>query len=189
MSVTSRLRDATGLRVMSTSTVITADAPRIEQTTWRIDPARSSVEFEVPNLWGLTKVKGRFDRYDGTLDLLREPAIELTIDAASITTENARRDKHLRSKDFFDSEAHPGVRFVSDMASLDGERMTVRGTLQAAGRSEPLTLVATLRRAGPELEIEATAEVDQRRLGMMFSPLGLVGTPTKLIVRGRVVSA
>ena len=43
------------------------------QERWRIDPARSSVEFRTPTLWGLATVKGRFERYDGTLDLQREP--------------------------------------------------------------------------------------------------------------------
>src|SRR5262245_55432574 len=48
---------------------------------WRLDPDRSSVEFHVPNFWGLMTVKGRFGGFDGTLDLSAEPAIELNIDA------------------------------------------------------------------------------------------------------------
>jgi polyisoprenoid-binding protein YceI len=172
---------------MRTPTAFTADT-RIEQSAWRIDPARSSVEFEVPSVWGLTKVRGRFDRYDGTLDLRRDPAIELSIDAASIATGNARRDKHLRSDDFFGADTHPRVRFVSDTASLDGERLRVTGRLHAAGGSAPLAIAATVRSAGPELELEATAAVDQRQLGMTFSLLGLVGRPTKLAVRGRLVA-
>jgi polyisoprenoid-binding protein YceI len=163
------------------------DVARAEQTVWRIDPARSSVEFEVPSAWGLTKVKGQFDRYDGTIDLRRDPAIELTIDADSVSTNNARRDKHLRSDDFLGVEAHPEVRFLSDAATLDGEQLTVTGKLRAGGGGEPLRLVARLRPVGPELEIEATAEVDQRRLGMTYRLMGLVGTPTRLAVRGRLV--
>jgi polyisoprenoid-binding protein YceI len=166
----------------------TIESHDIEETVWRIDPARSSVEFQVAGFWGgLIKVKGRFDRYDGTLDLRRTPAIELTIDAGSINTHNARRDKHLRSDDFFGVVTHPHVRFVSESATLAGEQLTVTGTLQAAGAGEPLRVVATLRQAGPELELEAVAEIDQRRLGMTFTALGMVGTPAKLAVRGRLV--
>lgn len=172
---------------MSTPITEAVEAPGIERAVWRIDPARSSVEFAVPSAWGLSNVKGRFDRYEGTLDLRRDPAIELAIDAGSIDTNNARRDKHLRSDDFFGVEAHPQVRFLSETATLDGERLTVTGELRAAGECEPLYLVATLRRVGPELEIEATAEVDQRRLAMTFSPMGMIRTPTKLAVRGRLV--
>jgi polyisoprenoid-binding protein YceI len=165
------------------------DVARAEHTVWRIDPTRSSVEFDVPSAWGVTKVRGQFERYDGTLDLRRDPAIELTIDADSVSTNNARRDKHLRSDDFFGVEAHPDVLFLSDAATLDGERLTVTGKLRAGGRSEPLHLVATLRPVGPELEIEASAEVDQRRLGMTYRLMGLVGIPTRLTVRGRLVPA
>jgi polyisoprenoid-binding protein YceI len=172
---------------MSIPIATVSEARGIEQAVWRIDPARSSVEFEVPIAGGLTKVKGRFDRYDGTLDLSRSPAITLRIDAASVNTENARRDKHLRSDDFFGVQAHPHVLFLSETATLHGERLTVTGRLCAAGHSEPLHLVATLRHAGQELEIEATAEVDQRRLGMTYSLMGVIGTPAKLAVRGRLV--
>ena len=172
---------------MSTPTATAAEPRGSERTTWRIDPARSSVEFEVPVALHLPTVKGRFDTYDGTLDLRRSPAITLRIDAGSVNTENARRDKHLRSDDFFGVDAHPHVLFLSESATLDGEQLTVTGRLGAAGASEELELVATLRRVGEELEIEATAEIDQRRLGMTYSLMGVIRAPARLAVRGRLV--
>jgi len=51
----------------------------------------------------------------------------------------------------------------------------------------PLSLEGTLRRIGDEQEIEAVTEADQRRLGMTCNALGMVGTPSKLIVKGRLV--
>jgi polyisoprenoid-binding protein YceI len=171
-----------------TITTSTEHARAVEQTAWSIDPARSSVAFQVPSFWGLLKVKGGFDRYEGTLDMRRTPAVELTIDAASVNTGNARRDKHLRSDDFFAVERHPHVVFVADRATLDGDRLTVAGELRAGGGSAPLQLTATMRHAGPELEIDATAELDQRRLGMTLSLLGMVGRPTTVRVRGRLVA-
>jgi polyisoprenoid-binding protein YceI len=161
--------------------------PDVEQRRWRLDPARSSVEFEVPHFYGLVTVKGRFERYEGTLDLRSEPAVELTIEADSLDTKQGRRDKHLRSADFFDLEHHPQVRFVSDGAALDGERLKVHGQLDAAGKAIPLELDATLRRLDGELEIEAVTEADHRRLGMTWSPLGILRAPSKLIVRGRLI--
>ncbi|HEX3237387.1 MAG TPA: YceI family protein [Gaiellaceae bacterium] len=172
---------------MSTHTVMAGEARGIEQAGWRIDPARSSVEFEVPLALGLSSVKGRFDDYDGTLDLGRSPAVTLRIDAGSVNTENARRDKHLRSDAFFGVEAHPHVLFLSETAALDGERLSITGRLGAAGASEPLELVATLRRVGEELEIEAVVEVDQKRLGMTYTLMGMIRTPARLAVRGRLV--
>ena len=65
------------------------------------------------NFYGLQTVKGRFAGYDGTPRLGAQPAVQLTIDAASLDTNNARRDEHLRSADFFDVERHAHVRFTS----------------------------------------------------------------------------
>jgi polyisoprenoid-binding protein YceI len=172
---------------MSTSTQHHTNAFEIENSRWRIDPARSSVEFHVPFLYGLQRVEGRFERYHGMLDLHKEPAIELTIEGASVNTGNPQRDKHLRSADFFDVENHPQVRFVSDRAVLAGEALQVSGRLEAAGKSIPLEIDARLRRDGDELEIDAITLADQRQLGMTWSPLGILRSPSKLIVHGRLI--
>ena len=174
---------------MSTTTPHTTEKAAVEKTRWQIDPSRSQVEFRVPTFWGLMTVKGRFERYAGTLDLRREPAIELTIEAASLNTNNKMRDKHLRSGDFFDVANHPHVRFVSDSARLDGDRLTVSGHLYAAGKSMPLELDARLRRVDGELELDATTSADQFALGMSHGMLGMIRTPSELTVRGRLVRA
>ena len=157
--------------------------------TWRLDPSRSSVEFHVPNLYGLMTVKGRFGRVHGTLDVSGPPAVALIAEADSVDTSNKRRDRHLRSAAFFDAANHPWVRFEADAVELDGATMKVRGLLYAAGTSVPVEADATVAAAGDELEIEATALADQRELGMTFSPLGTVRAPSTLIVRGRLVRA
>ena len=172
---------------MSTMPTNAAGGPAIQHTRWRIDPQRSSVEFQVRHMYGLQTVKGRFERYEGTLDLAPQPSIELTIEADSLNTNNARRDEHLRSADFFDTANHPAVRFVSDQVTLDGERVDVRGGLHAAGKSIPVELEGVMRPDGDELEFDASALADHRRLGMTWSPLGMVRTPSRVIVRGRLV--
>jgi polyisoprenoid-binding protein YceI len=154
---------------------------------WRIDPARSSVEFHVRHFYGAVTVKGRFGTYEGTLDLAAQPAVQLTIDADSLDTKLRKRDQHLRSADFFDVEHHHQVRFVSDSAVLDGDRLTVHGQLHAAGKQIPLELDATLRPVDEELEIDASTHADHRELGMTWSPLGILRSPSELIVRGRLV--
>ena len=159
----------------------------IEKTRWRIDPANSSVEFRTPTFWGLVIVKGRFERYDGTLDLRREPAVDLTIEADSLDTRNKMRDKHLRAVEFFDVEHHPTIRFASDSAKLEGERLTVSGQLHAGGYSKPIELEARVSRVGDELDVDATTYVDQRELGMTHSPLRMIRTPSELVVHGRLV--
>lgn len=159
----------------------------IPQGRWRIDPARSGIEFRAATLWGFTNVNGHFDSYEGSLDLERSPAIELTIDAGSINTKNRVRDRHLRSADFFDVKNHPEVRFVSESATLEGETLKVRGRLYAAGKSLPLELNASLRPVGDELEVEARTYADHRQLAMSHGLLGMIPTPSELIVHGRLV--
>jgi polyisoprenoid-binding protein YceI len=168
-----------------TATVATTSGS-LATGTWQLDPARSSVEFHVPHLYGLITVKGRFDRYQGTLNLSAHPAVELLIEADSVNTRKKKRDEHLRSDDFFDAARHPQVRFEADTATLDGDTLTARGTLQAAGKQIPLDVVATIRPAGDGFEIEASTVADHRELGMTLSPLGITRTPTRLIVRGHL---
>jgi polyisoprenoid-binding protein YceI len=161
--------------------------PEGDRTRWRIDPARSSVEFHVPTFWGLATVKGEFERYDGTLELDETPAIELTIDAASLNTNNKKRDTHLRSGDFFDVDNYPQVGFVSDSATLSGQQLKVRGHLHAAGKSIPVDLDATVKPVGDELEVEAETHANHQHLGMTWNLLGMLRTPSKLIVHARLV--
>ena len=173
---------------MTTDTITDpAGTQNIAEGRWRIDPARSTMELRTPTLWGLATVKGQFERYNGSLDLQRSPAIELTIEAARLITKSNFRDGRLRLAAFFDVENHPQVRFVSDAATLQGERLKVRGRLYAAGSSLPLELDASLRHAGDEFEIDARTYADQRKLGMSHGMLGMIPTPSELIVQGHLV--
>jgi polyisoprenoid-binding protein YceI len=172
---------------MSTHAADPVGRPALDTTRWRIDSARSSVEFHVKTFWGMATVKGRFSRFHGTLDLAAQPAIALTIDADSVDTENEKRDTHLRSPDFFDAEQHPYVRFVSETATLDGERLHVQGLLYVRGTRIPLELDATLRPVGDDVEVEAVTAADHRRLGMTWNQMSMISTPSKLMLKGRLV--
>jgi polyisoprenoid-binding protein YceI len=168
----------------------TASTPSVSDLAtgeWRLEPARSSVEFHVPHFWGLITVKGHFERYEGTVDLQSEPAVELTIEADSLQTGNRKRDQHLRSADFFDVEHHPQVRFVSDTAAFEDTALKVRGRLHAADRSIPLELDATLKPVDGGIEIEAVTHAPHHELGMTWSPLGIARPHSTLIVKGRLV--
>ena len=172
------------------TTTTQAVAARLADGSWRLDPARSSVAFHVRHFYGLMTVKGHFDRYDGTLDLQgTQPVVTLTIEADSLDTKHKQRDKHLRSKDFFDVEHHPQVRFVSDGAGVNGDVLQVHGHLHAAGKSIPLELDARITETDAGPRIEATTTADHRELGMTWSPLGILRPPSTLIVRGRLIPA
>ena len=151
---------------------------------WQLDPQRSSVEFRAQHFWGLMTVKGHFDDYEGKLDLSANPAIELTIDAASVQTGHAKRDRHLRSADFFDAENNPRVRFVSESIAPQGDGLKVRGRLFARDQSIPLELDAHVRQIDAGLEIEAATRAPHRELGMTWSPLGMIPPRSELLVNG-----
>jgi polyisoprenoid-binding protein YceI len=155
--------------------------------SWRLDRSRSSAEFRVGVLWGLSTVKGRFDGRDGRLDLSADPAIELTIDAASVETGNRRRDRHLRSAAFFDAENHPRVRFISESVAVQGDKLKVRGRLCARDQAIPLELDAQVRRVDGSLEIEAATTAPHRELGMTYSPLGMISPRSELLVKAWLI--
>ena len=106
--------------------------PTLAPGTWAIEPAHSEVGFTVRHL-GLSKVRGRFNSFAGTVTIGEDRAassVEASIDLASVDTNNADRDGHLRSTDFFDVDSHPVMTFRSTSVSadrLDGE-LTINGT-------------------------------------------------------------
>jgi polyisoprenoid-binding protein YceI len=162
---------------------------RLAGTRWRLDPSASSAEFKVPHFWGLVTIKGHFERLDGRIEIDENGQLQilLTIDAASLHTGIGQRDKHLRSAHFFDTQNHPEVRFHSTSVSDTGEgRLRVEGELEVAGGQVPLRLDPAIHQTDDHLDIEASTTVDQRLLGMTWSPLGMTRTPTTLTVHARL---
>ena len=75
---------------MSTTTPQPRQIPAVDKTRWRIDPARSSVEFRTPTFWGLVTVKAA-SGYDAASICDESPAIDLTIEAARLDTKTRTR--------------------------------------------------------------------------------------------------
>ena len=83
--------------------------------TFDVDPSHSEVTFQVRHL--LTKVRGRFSTFTGTIRYdeaqPEQSSVEISIEAASIDTGEANRDTHLRSDDFFAVDKYPTLSFTS----------------------------------------------------------------------------
>ncbi len=165
-------------------TIITSEERAVAPIHWSIERDETVVEFTVKTFWGLMTVHGCFDRLDGSYELgASGTTIELTIDADSLDTGNATRDKHLRSTDFFDVVEHPQVRFTSTRVHhVTSEILQVVGNLEVAGIAEPLEFAVTVQPAGDGLAVEATTTVDQRRFGMSSGLLGMIRRPATLHV-------
>jgi polyisoprenoid-binding protein YceI len=156
--------------------------PDVDRTRWRIDPSRSSVEFHVPNFWGLATVKGKFERYDGTLELDKTPAIELTIDAASLNTNHKKRDTHLRSGDFFDVATHPDFTFTAESVTPAGEGVRVTGSLTIRDRTRPASFDATVATADGEVTLDGELQVNRTDYGMTWNFAGIAPADSTIAV-------
>ena len=123
-----------------TSSPATSNLP-LAAGVWPVDAVHSTVEFTVRHL-GISKVRGRFNQFDASLtvgDGLEAVQLEATVDLASVDTNNADRDAHLRSTDFFDTETHPTMTFASTgVSGSDGEYQLV-GDLTINGVTAPIT--------------------------------------------------
>ena len=111
--------------------------------TFNVDKSHSEVTFQVRHL--LTKVRGQFDAFQGTVRMdPQHPetgTVEFTIDAKSIDTDAPKRDEHLRSPDFFDVANNPQITFESKkVVPLAAGRFAVAGTLTMRGVAREVTL-------------------------------------------------
>ena len=111
---------------------------------WDFDLVHSSVNFHVRHLM-VSKVHGRFTKWGGTLELddedLTRSRVDITIDAASIDTQEPKRDDHLRSADFLEVDKFPSLTFRSTEIKREGdEDYTVVGDLTIRGVTRRVTL-------------------------------------------------
>lgn len=117
--------------------------PAVAQQKWEVDVAHSEVSFRIRHL--VSQVRGAFREFSGQVETNEaNPAasqVTFTIQAASIDTGNADRDKHLRSADFFEVEKFPSITFVSSkITPKGGNRFDVTGTLTMHGVAKEITL-------------------------------------------------
>ena len=100
--------------------------------TWTIDPVHSEVSFVVRHMM-VSKVRGRFDKFEGTITTAEDPLqsrVDATVDLSSVNTGAPDRDNHIRSADFFEVESHPTMTFHSTGVRPEGDG-------KAAGWSVP----------------------------------------------------
>ncbi len=145
--------------------------------SWRVDERAGQLGFKVKTMWGLSTVTGRFERYEGGLEVTPDGASgTLRIDAASLNTKNRKRDTHLRSADFFDVEQHPMVSFELRSATSGSPVLTVKGELEVAGRPVSLEFPVTLERLdGDRLHLVGEVSVTREQAGLSWNRMGMIG--------------
>ena len=124
---------------METTTVKTST-----KTKWTLDPTHSELVFKVRHMM-ITNVKGEFRKFDASIvsdgaDFTKS-SIDVTIDAASIFTNEDKRDGHLKSADFFDVENYPTLSFQGkSFKKEDDDEYKLTGILTIKGVSKEVEL-------------------------------------------------
>lgn len=111
------------------------------QTTWSVDKAHSNVKFTVTHLM-VSDVDGIFKNYDATITAAKpdfsDAKFQISIQTASVTTDNDQRDKHITSPDFFDVATYPTITFTSTAITKTSDKhYKLTGNLTLHGVTKP----------------------------------------------------
>ena len=163
---------------------------------WYIDPSHSAVTFSVKHMM-VSTVRGRLGKLSGRLWLDPERPekadIDIAADVAEINTGDAKRDGHLRSRDFFDAATHPTITFKSNAVFPRGDgRYKVSGDLTIRTVTRPVSFdvelngITSSSQGGQHLGASATLTIDRTDFGLTWNmpvPNGvLVGEKVKIDV-------
>jgi polyisoprenoid-binding protein YceI len=158
--------------------VFAAAPARAEKETFLLDKNHTEIGFRVRHF--VSKVGGRFDRFEGTIVLDRakpeESSVDVKIDATSIDTRNPNRDKHLNSADFFDTAKFPEITFKSTKVVPKGkDAYEVTGDLTMRGVTKPVTLAVTVNgftsdgRGGQKTGFDVTGKLNRKDFGVNWN--------------------
>jgi len=146
--------------------------------TYAIDPDHTTIEFRIRHLF--SHVRGTFDQYEGTLDYVPDHPEQwkanATIQAASINTRVPQRDKHLRSKDFFEVDTYPTITFTSaEVKDATPTHAKLLGTLTIHGVQRPVVLDVDIHGVGKDpwgnvrVGFTATTTINRKDFGLTWN--------------------
>ena len=168
---------------------------------WQLDPYHTQVEFSAKH-FGMMTVRGHFRDVtaSGQIDPNNPTAssVEISIDVASLTTNNPQRDNDLRSSYFLELDEYPTITFKSTRIEPAGQdRYTLTGDLTVKGITRPLTLQVQRygeindAQMGHRVAFSAEGEINREDFGMEFDMLAdnrlVVGHEIKIFVETEVV--
>ena len=143
--------------------------------TLTIDPAWSEVSFNVSNM-GVNTVYGRFDQFSGRIEFNaqapEQSTVHVVIQAASINTQIAKRDKHLQTADFFEVSKYPELTFESQSIETKSESRVMNGLLTIKGQTHPVTIPFTFTTATANgktiLHAEGKTEINRHDFSLNY---------------------
>lgn len=136
-----------------------------------IAPERSRVRFQAYSLF--TDPVGEFHRFAGEIVAdaanLGASRVRLRIEAASIDTQNAKRDRHLRSEDFFFVAQYPAITFESTAISRDGAGYLVQGDLTMRGVTRRITIPVTVERRQGSITVRGNVRLKRKAFNVDYN--------------------
>jgi polyisoprenoid-binding protein YceI len=153
---------------------------------WSVDPAHSTIGFKSKSFWGLAPVKGRFAEFSGDGQITNTQTVfgRIDIKAASLDTKIGKRNKHLRSADYFEVAKFPDISvIVTGADAIDGDTVDLRAQLTIKSTTAPIALrtkVAVLDDGAVRLSTRATIDrkdfgVDGNLMGMAVDKATILG--------------
>jgi polyisoprenoid-binding protein YceI len=143
------LRAVAGMAMLS---AVSIPMP-VRAADYDIDMSHSFIQFRISHL-GYSVLNGRFNQFAGKFGWDQASplaaAVEVVVDTASIDSNWAERDKHLRSADFLDVAQFPRATFKGTKYTGDARGGKMEGTLTLHGVTKPLTLDVQIVGAGPD---------------------------------------
>ena len=151
---------------------------------WALEPRESSIRLK-SKVMGLIRVNGVFRDLSGsgTVSPDGKATGTLRVAAASIDTQQTKRDTHLRSADFFDSDNHPDITFTADDIQASDQGAMVTGTLTVHGRTRPLAFdaVASVQGDGG-IWLDAEVHVNRADFGLTWNRMGMISMTNTLTI-------
>jgi polyisoprenoid-binding protein YceI len=149
--------------------------PQFVTGTWKLDPTHSTITFTVKHL-AISKVRGSFESFDVTIVTGEDGhQVDAVIDVASVNTNQAQRDAHLRTSDFFLVDEHPTATFHATDGTWDGDRFTLVGDLTLRGITKQIELsgelggVTTDAYGGTRAGASATTTINRHDFGVSWN--------------------
>jgi polyisoprenoid-binding protein YceI len=160
---------------------------------WNLVPDRSAITFKTRNMWGLLNVKGHFTDFSGDGQLTAKGAVfgRIDIRAASLHTGIGRRDRHLRSPDFFDVGRFAEISVVvTAVHPAKGNAADLRASFTIKGVTAPLPLHVTVAELDDgSIRISGETKVDRSQFDLGWNRFGMIGATATAAAKAVFVRA
>ena len=156
---------------------MSVEIPGYVAGTWAIDPVHSEVSFVVRHMM-VSKVRGRFDKFEGTIVTAEDPlasTVTAAVDLSSINTGQEQRDAHIRSADFFEVEKYPTMTFTSTAVKAAEEGFILEGDLTLKGVTKAVAFNLEVNGIGPDayggtrIGFSAETQIGRSDFGVSFN--------------------